>query len=215
MAYKEIDKTVISKKVFDAVLHEIGWSYRRLGREFSNNRKLNESNTRSERAIRDAVKRGKMRSDVLDEICKLIDIEPDYISGKLFREIWKLNLPKNAKWSIIHSMTPEKYRYGTQNARDVTFHYIDDLLSLHSVAPQQYKDLKEKEQLDFAKAIEEAVVPVIAEYFPTGADGSKILPDAYWLLFEIENAIDDLGLSLEEPSFDSIDNEARPFAGRS
>ncbi|WP_148044534.1 hypothetical protein [Eggerthella sinensis] len=183
-------------------LEQLGWSRRKLGAAFSCAESVKPELRRTERAIRDAVNRGEMRADVLDALSRFLDVEPDLLSGKLHRSIWRLDLPKEAKWSLVSSLKPENFRYGTLHTGESTFRYIEDLLALHGVAPRQYEEFSRERQLDFAEAIENALVPVIIDFFPKNAAGRNIEPGVWSLFVQIQDARDEFYLEPNEPVFD-------------
>lgn len=143
-----------------------------------------------------------MRTDVFDELSRFLDVEPDLLSGKLHRGIWRLNIPEEVKHSLVCALKPERYRYGTLHAGRVTYHYIEDLLAIHGIAPRQYEEFGKEQQLDFAEAIEHALVPVIIDFFPKDAAGEDIEPGIWSLLIQIQDAKDELYLESEEPTCD-------------
>lgn len=135
-----------------------------------------------------------MRKDVFDALARFIDIDPDYLSGKLFRDIKALDAPGSVKRALIVSMTPEKYRYGMRDTKDASGRYFDDILSLHGISLTQLRQLGRKRELELALAIEHAIIPVLSSFFEVDAEGKDLYPEIWRLAAQIEGAIDDLDM---------------------
>lgn len=199
MSYTPIEKIEVDERVYEKTLKWLGRNKTEVGESFYNCDEIDERLRRSERALRNALKKGKMRKDVFDALARFIDIDPDYLSGKLFRDIKALNVPGSVKRALIVGMTPEKYRYGMRDTKDAGARYFEDILSLHGISLTQLRQLGRRRELELALAIEHAIVPVLSSFFEVDAAGEDLYPEIWRLAAQIEGAIGDQDmLGLEE-----------------
>lgn len=135
--------------------------------------------------------------NVLDEMGKFLNVEPDYISGEYDRKI------DNIKNSEIQKIFKEQlnvkdhpYIKKLQNNKvDEKFieeDYFEKLLIVHGISPQQLYSLNRKAQLEFQLEIENSIIPILMKYFKFDAAMKNSFESIWRLSAEIENAIDEI-----------------------
>lgn len=195
MSYTRIEKVEVDEKVYEKTLKYFGRKKTEFGIAFYSCKEIDERLRRTERALRTAFKKGVMRRDVFEALAKFINVNPDYLSGRLFKNVRALSLPEPVKEAIIASMTPDKYPYGVRNTKEASDMYLEDILALHGISPDQLKLLGKSRELDLALQIEYAVVPILCSFFNENAKGEDLYPAVWELSAQIENAKDELAMS--------------------
>lgn len=197
MSYTRITRVEVDEKVYEMTLRWLGKTKTEVGTGFANCDEIDQNLRRTGRALQSAFKKGEMRRDVFEALAKYIDIDPDYLSGKRFRDVRALDIPEPVKRALIESMTPEKFRYGVKDTGDASYRYLEDLLALHGISRTQLRDLGEERELELALQIEYAVVPVLCKFFEKNAEGTDLYPGAWGLSAQIEGAIEELNIRKE------------------
>lgn len=194
MSYARIKKIEVDEKVYEMTLRWLGKTKTEVGMGFASCDEIDPNLRRTGRSLQSAFKKGKMRHDVFKALAKYIDIDPDYLSGKRFRDVRALDIPGPMKRALIEGMTPDKFRYGVRDARDASHRYLEDILALHGISRTQLKELGKERELELALQIEYAVVPVLCKYFEKNAEGTNLYPGVWGLSAQIEGAKDDLAI---------------------
>lgn len=144
----------------------------------------------SEKTIRRAKEKGKIKAVNLEAIAQALDVEPAYLMGKYDEKFGKL-FPEPHDEEIeafLESMLrPERFPYYFSCERNDRYErYLDSILTLHDISRRQYNDLPEEKRRQFMLEIENAVCPVIQKFFTHDARGQEGLPDLYRIVAEIE-----------------------------
>lgn len=192
MSYTRIMRVEVDEKVYEMTLRWLGKTKTEVGAGFASCDDIDPNLRRTGRSLQSAFKKGEMRRDVFEALAKYIDIDPDYLSGKRFRDVRELDIPESVKRALIESMTPEKFRYGVKDTRDASCRYLEDILALHGISRTQLKELGEEQELELALQIEYAVVPVLCKFFERNAEGTDLYPGVWGLSAQIEGAKDEL-----------------------
>lgn len=192
MSYTRIKKVEVDEKVYEMTLQWLGKTKTEVGMGFSISDEVDSNLRRTGRSLQSAFKKGEMRCDVFEALAKYIDIDPDYLSGKRFRDIRALDIPEPVKRALIESMTPEKFRYGVKDTRGASYRYLEDILALHGISRTQLRELGKKRELELALQIEYAVVPVLCKFFERNAEGTDLYPGVWGLSAQIEGAKEEL-----------------------
>ena len=144
----------------------------------------------SEKTIRRAKEKGKIKAVNLEAIAQALDVEPAYLMGKYDEEFDKLfPEPHNEEIkAILKSMLrPERFPYYFDCERNARYErYLNSILTLHDISRRQYNGLPDEKQRQFMMEIENAVCPIIRKYFTRDARGQEGLPDLYRIVAEIE-----------------------------
>ena len=194
MSYTRIKRVKVDEKVYEMTLRWLGKNKTEVGTGFANSDEIDQNLRRTGRSLQSAFKKGEMRCDVFEALARYIDIDPDYLSGKRFRDVRALNIPEPVKRALIESMTPDKYRYGVKDKRDASYRYLEDILALHGISRTQLKEIGEEQELELALQIEYAVVPVLCRFFKKNAEGTDLYPGVWGLSAQIEGAKDELDI---------------------
>lgn len=144
----------------------------------------------SEKTIRRAKEKGKIKAANLEAIAQALDVEPAYLMGKYDEEFGKLfPEPHDEEIEAIleFMLRPERFPYYFSCERNDRYErYLDSILTLHDISRRQYNDLPDEKQRQFMLEIENAVCPIIQKYFTHDARGQEGLPDLYRIVAEIE-----------------------------
>ncbi len=192
MSYTPIKKTKVDERVYEATLRWLKRTKTEVGMAFENCDEIDPKLRRTGRSLQSAFKKGVIRSDVFDALAKFIDIDPEYLSGKRFRDVKALDIPESVKRALIESMTPDRFRYGVRNKKDASYRYLEDILALHGISRTQVKELGDERELELALQVEYAIVPVLCEFFKKNAEGTNLYPGVWGLSVQIEGAKDNL-----------------------
>lgn len=192
MSYTRIKKVEIDEKVYEMTLRWLKKNKTEVGMGFASCDEVDPNLRRTGRSLQSAFKKGEMRRDVFEALAKYLDIDPDYLSGKRFRDVWALNIPEAVKRALIDSMTPDKFRYGVKDTRDASHRYLEDILALHGISRTQLRELGQERELELALQIEYAVVPVLCKFFERDAGGADLYPGVWGQSVQIEGAKEEL-----------------------
>lgn len=192
MSYTPIEKTEVDERVYEATLKWLGRTKTEVGTSFEKCEEIDPKLRRTGRALQSAFKKGVMRRDVFEALAKFLDIDPDYLSGKRFKNVRALNIPDSVKRALVEGMTPDKFRHGVRDTKDASHRYLEDILALHGISRTQLKALGDEQELELALQIEYAVVPVLCKFFKKNSEGTDLYPGVWGLSAQIEGAKDDL-----------------------
>lgn len=141
---------------------------------------------RDEKTIRRWKAKGTIPPDILDKIGKLLDVDPDYISGEYDRQIDKI--PDEETRTILRSqLKPEKYPYllkeqsSARSGKDLYDVYMESLLAIHHISMRQYEEMPFEKRKAFALELERAIVPVLEKHYEFDARGRKGLQESWYL----------------------------------
>lgn len=144
----------------------------------------------SEKTIRRAKEKGKIKAVNLEAIAQALDVEPAYLMGKYDEEFGKLFPEPHDKEieAFLESMLrPERFPYYFCCERNDRYErYLDSILTVHDISIRQYNDLPDEKQNQFMLEIENAVCPIIQKYFTHDARRQEGPSDLYCIAAEIE-----------------------------
>ena len=184
MANKKTPKKTFSSSCFDAAMKLRGTSIRKLGA-------IEGGVGWSDKTIRRARKSGEISAELLDALAKLLDVAPDYLTGKYagdFSKLFPEPLDAESTAILVAMLVPERFPYlMSQHRADLYDRYIDGILMIHDISFRQYSEMPDDSKRQFELDIERAVCPVIRKYFTHDARDQEGLPDLYRIEAEIEN----------------------------
>ena len=185
MANKKKNKIAFNRKCFEEVLKKSNSSIRKLGDVCG-------GVGWSEKTIRRALSDGKISPELLDDIARYLNVDPEYISGKYHRIAESYKDP-HVRAIALNNLKSERYPYLLKQQRDISDnhflydHYLENILIIHNLSSNQFDDqpfeIQKKLQLD----LEDAICGVLIKYFNMDAAGKDLYPGIFRLRTEIEN----------------------------
>lgn len=174
----------VNREVFDKVLDA----------KKSSIRKLAKIVTCSDKTIRRELGKGGLRPQYVDEIAKVLNVDPRLLTGELVKKAYETD---DVTWRNIY-MQPlnniEKYPYSRAEQEKLRKQGIDKtlryILSLFDLSFSQFESMDLDTQYDFQHALFSAIIPVIEKYFDRDAYGNT---DGY----SFQRIIDELEYSRE------------------
>ena len=193
MANKEKKKVPFKRECFEAALKLRGMSIRRLGA-------VDSGLGWSEKTIRRGLEDGQISPDLLDVLAKLLDVDPDYLSGKYHARVEKYADPYLRAYAL-RRLKPEKYPYLLKKQRDkIDNHalyerYLENIFLIHNISIQQFELLPFSVKKELQLKIEKAICPVLIQYFEKDAFGNDTDPE----IWSLESSIFDYNPDFTEP----------------
>ena len=168
-----IDSNYISidKDFFMQTLKEKKSSIRKLGR--------NEKIINSERTIRRALNTGEMSRDLLNSIAKELDVYPAFLSGEIYLSICskKDNVLRHV---ALSSLKINNYPYFMKEKDEYKINYfLKYILMLYDISLAQYEHFPFERKIEFLRALDNAMVPIIDHFFIQDAYGNAGLPNLH------------------------------------
>ncbi len=159
----------IEKDFFMQTLKEKKSSIRKLGR--------NEKIINSERTIRRALNAGEMSRDLLNSIAKEIDVYPAFLSGEIYLSICSKK-DDVLRHAALSSLKINNYPYFMKEKDDYQINYfLKNVLMLYDISLTQYEHFPFERKIEFLRALDTAIVPVIDHFFIQDAYGNAGLPN--------------------------------------
>jgi len=159
-------------------------SIRRLGSE----NQLGWSSKSIERGLRD----GEVSPELMDSLGHHLDVDTDYLSGKIHRDIEKTK--DESFCAILKSeLNADKFPYILKQQRikyDGKFlyeKYLEYVLIIHDISMHQFNEMLFEKQKVFQLDLEEAIARVLMKHFSYNAMGQDIFPEIYKIANDIEN----------------------------
>lgn len=185
MANKEKDKVSFDRKCFEEALKLHNSSIRQLG-------KVTGGIGWSEKTIRRALNDGQISLELLDDIARRFDIDPEYLSGKYHRNAEKYKDP-NIRALALYNLKAERYPYILKQQRDkIDDHflydrYLENILIIHNLSLKQFNDLPFEIRKKMQLELEGAICSVLTKHFDKDAFGKDLYPEIYMLQNDIDN----------------------------
>lgn len=185
MANKEKDKVSFDRKCFEEALKLRNSSIRKLG-------KVTGGIGWSEKTIRRALIVGQISPELLDDIARHLDVDPEYLSGKHHRKAEKYEDP-NIRAMALYNLKAERYPYILKQQRDKTDNhflydrYLENILIIHNLSLKQFNDLPFEIRKKIQLELEESICRVLTKHFEKDAFGKDLYPDIYMLQNDIDN----------------------------
>ena len=187
MANRKSERVIVDKAWFMNVLKQKKVSIRDLDRD-----EAQKIVDRNEKTIRRHLDSGEMPPDLLNRIGKYLNVHPDYLAGKQYRTIMKID-DEHIQEVLISQLKPEKFPYFIKEHEEVDYKdYFKKLLLIHNISMGQFMNMPQENRLDLQKEIERAITSVIVKYFEEDGRGRKGLPDLYWMEAQMEFADNDI-----------------------
>lgn len=156
---------------------------------------------RSSKQIYRYIKEKEIPPNVLDELGKFLDVEPDYLSGKydeIFNKITDSEMRNilNNQLNVKDYPYIKKYNHNKFNGKYLEEDYIEKLLIVHGISPKRLELFNKKTQLEFQLEIEKNIVPTLMKYFGLDATKKDFFESISRLSIEIEKAIDEINFEI-------------------
>ena len=185
MANKPKMKAPFKRKMFEEVLQLRGTSIRKLCN-------VSSGIGWSEKTIHRALNEGKISPELLDILAKRLDIDPFYLMGKHHESINKIT-DQVLRNMILKNINASHFPYILsqqrlkKDERPIYDRFLENVLILHDLSPKQFEELPFQKQKEFQMKMEEALCPILIEYFPVNARGEDTYSEIYRLLYDIED----------------------------
>lgn len=140
------------------------------------------------KTIHRALKDRMISYDALNNIAEVLDIDPDYLSGKF---IFNLKYEESSE-SYLYFSPPESHPYINKLQRDkIDNQYIEDkmieyILITHGLMPEQFEKLDDDHKRNFLLDLEESLVKTILKHFKTDSQGNVLDHEIYRNYHQIE-----------------------------
>lgn len=159
----------IDKDFFMKTLKEKKSSIRKLGK--------NRNVINTERTIRRALNAGKMSRGLLDSIAKELDVYPAFLSGKIYLSICSKK-DDVLRHVALSSLRINNYPYFMKEKGEYQINYfLKNVLMLYDISLTQYENFPFERKIEFLRALDTAMVPVIDHFFIQDAYGNDGLPN--------------------------------------
>ncbi len=158
MANKPAPKVRINRERFMRVIREKGYTILRLGsvREID----------RDEKTIRRYLQMGEMPEELLNRICRVINVDPVYVTQAFEDHQAWLEPDAGKRAQLIDSMGEASYSYFNKEKREALKNdYVRTLLTLHDLPESAYENLGRAAQIHFLLDLDRAIDNVIWQYF--------------------------------------------------
>ena len=159
----------IEKKFFMQTLKKKKSSIRKLG---SNDKIIN-----TERTIRRALNAGKMSRELLNSIAKELNIYPAFLSGEIYLSICSIkdDVIRNI---ALSSLRINNYPYFMKEKDEYHINdFLKNVLMLYDISLMQYEHFPFERKIEFLRALDTAIVPIINHFFIQDAYGNADLPN--------------------------------------
>lgn len=159
----------IEKKFFMQILKKKKSSIRKLG---SNDKIIN-----TERTIRRALNAGKMHRDLLNSIAKELDVYPAFLSGEIY--LSRCSIQDDVLRNIaLSSLRINNYPYFMKEKDEYQINdFLKNVLMLYDISLMQYEHFPFERKIEFLRALDTAIVPIINNFFIQDAYGNAGLPN--------------------------------------
>lgn len=165
MANKETKKVKIRRDRFLEVLREKQTSIRELGRAY-------DKIQRTEKTIRNCLNDGEMPPDLLDNIARYLDVQPDYLAGVYDAQGDRIEDSILRKMFMAH-VKSENYPYLLKARSDIDYtRYFEEILIMNNITMEQFKTLDPAERVLFRQEMVLAIYRVIANHFSKDSLGN-------------------------------------------
>lgn len=159
----------IEKDFFMQVIKEKKSSIRKLGR--------NEKIINSERTIRRALNAGEMSRVLLNNISKELDVYPAFLSGEIYLSICSIK-DDVIRHAALSSLKINNYPYFMKEKDGYQINYfLKNVLMLYDISLAQYEHFPFERKIEFLRALDTAIVPIIDHFFIQDAYGNAGIPN--------------------------------------
>ena len=169
MSNKKSIKKQIDKSFFLKIVHEKGYTINSLG--------IDPSIDRCPKTIHRYLSLGEMPIDLLDRIGKLLDVDPEYLSGELERRLLcQDNVTSEQKttlerlWRITSRFPYNKYEVLNLDYK----RYLLDTLKIFNISSEQFLKLDKHTQKHLQSALATSIGNVIIQFFNLDSQGKKL-----------------------------------------
>ncbi len=212
MANKEKIKVSFKRECFEEVLQLRNSSIRKLGN-------VTGGVGWSEKTIRRALIDGRISPELLDDIARHLDVDPDYLAGKYHQRIEQYK-DQYIRAMALYNLKAVRYPYLLKQKREkIDGHflydrYLENILIIHDLSLKQFNNLSLEIRKKMQLELEESICKVLLKYFDQNATGKELYPDIY----SLHNDIDNYDPDFEEPPpeffAEMLKDSYDPFAER-
>lgn len=182
----EIAKIPVNKEIFIAVLNAKGYSIRKFSEEHGE--------ICSDRTLRRALNAHQIQNKYVDDIAKLLDVDPRFLTGEISRIDPKMSRVKNIPMQYYLAQI-NNYPYSRKELDDLQKTAIEDhlknILSLFEFSYDQFENLEFEKQYNFQHDLFESIANVLAKYFKEDGYGNKERPALDTLILSLEGYYED------------------------
>ena len=125
-----------------------------------------ESINRSQKTLLRWIDRGEMPLDLLDAVSRVLNVDPEYISGTYDRKAEEFGSSPESVKEMRSKLHADDFPYLYKQKRDLEpLQYVRDLLLENDIAPEQLDQLPFKEQIQIFLELEKATRAVLLKHF--------------------------------------------------
>lgn len=159
----------IDKEFFMKTLREKKSSIRKIGE--------NDNVINSERTIRRALNAGEMSRNLLNSIAKELDVYPAYLSGEIYLSICSRK-DDELRHFELSSLRINNYPYIKKEKEEQQINdFLKNVLMPYDISLVQYENFSFERKIEFLRALDTAMMPVIGHFFIQDAYGNSGLPN--------------------------------------
>lgn len=184
MYKKKITRKKVNKTIFYAILHS-----KKLSLEsFDTEPELYICKDAKQTIYRNLKHPDGFRSDYLDKIGKALDLDPNYLSGKLFFSYHFNSLERYLSVMNRYPYAHKDYaNYQKQNIK----HFLSSVLALFDISYTQFEEFDFDKQIAFQKELLTGISNTIGKHFDRDDSGSKEMYQLDKILFDLEDYAED------------------------
>lgn len=178
---KEVATRPVDKKVFMKVVSAKGTSIRVLG---------NVDQTQisaSDKTIRRALNKGRMRPIYVDEIAKYLDVDPRVLTGDIYKEYSFFSFDPLEHLTLYPYSREQEDKYRIESSREI----VSRILSTFNRSYVQLESLDLLKQYEFQEELFEALADIVIKHFPQNLFGQKGSNEDLAILFDLANERDE------------------------
>lgn len=137
----------------------------------------NEKIRNTERTIRRALNAGKMSRKLLNSIAEELDVYPAFLSGEIYLSICSKK-DDVLRHVALSSLRINDYPYFMKEKDEFQINdFLKNVLMLYDISLVQYEHFPFERKIEFLRALDTAMVPVIDHFFIQDAYGNAALPN--------------------------------------
>lgn len=181
----EVKKISVNKNYFMAVLKAKHYSIRKMSDLHGE--------ICSDRTLRRSLNSGKIQYKYIDEIAKLLDVDPRYLTGEIVRIDSNMSRVENVSLQYYLSQM-DSYPYSRKELDELQKtairEHLTNLLSLFDFSYKQFELMDFETQYNFQHELFDAIIPILAKYFKEDGYGNKERPALDTLVMDLESYYD-------------------------
>lgn len=142
---------------------------------------------RNKRTLYRYLKEESIPEDVLEDIARVLDVHPDFLSGVYDRKAAQMD-DRLLRLLYLYYVTPEKKPYLLKLQEDLHYPiYFENILAMNGISMAQFKELEVKERIQFRWELSLSILKTIQQHFTTDRFGRKISERTQYCESELED----------------------------